>query len=197
MDSIPIHPALEDNKKIVLTDSQCLVILKEWDSRPNNPPSVGELIELVFPDIEEKFKDPRTKYGRVIKEYLISKDLKQSNNTPPPPILKEEDKEYILNHCSTMKVMEMCKEIFKNPRIGANSLEVMLVKNFINSDVPKETLYDKNESLDTGGFRPPKTIEQAAYRINTHVEGANFDSKKVIRIYSKIHSLNIFKIKLI
>ncbi len=173
----PLDNISDDKKEIVnLTNEQQLSVLKCWDSRPTNPPSIMELIELVFPDIEEKLKDSRSRFGRIIKEYLISKDLKQPAVPPSaPPSLKDEDKEYIINNCSTMNIMELSKEIWKNPRIGPNTLEVRLVKEFIKNEVPKESLYDKNENLET--FKPPKTIDQACARINTHVEGANFDGK--------------------
>ena len=43
-----------------LTEEQEQIILNEWNSRPNSPPSLLELIKLAFPD---KKLDGRTKEG--------------------------------------------------------------------------------------------------------------------------------------
>lgn len=163
----------KDKKKVELSDAQKLIILKIWDSRSTNPPSVMELLEAVFPDIEDKFKDTRSRYGRAIKEYLISKDLKQLPAPPSAaPILTDEMKEYILNNCATMGVMEMAREIWGNPRIGPNTIEVRLVKEFIKNEVPKEVLYDKGENLDDGQYTAPKQVSHVLKRIKNYVSVA-------------------------
>ena len=35
-----------------LTDEQQLLILKEWNDRPSNPPSLNELAKIAFPEVE-------------------------------------------------------------------------------------------------------------------------------------------------
>ena len=56
-----------------LTEEQEQIILNEWNSRPDSPPSLLELINLTFPD---EGLDGRTKEGRAVKEFLASRDIK-------------------------------------------------------------------------------------------------------------------------
>ena len=63
------------SKNIELNEDQQLAILKEWNGRKDNPPYIGELIELVFSDIPEDLKDGRSKYGRAVKKFLAEKSL--------------------------------------------------------------------------------------------------------------------------
>ena len=56
-----------------LTEEQEQTILNEWNSRPDSPPSLLELINLAFPD---QNLDGRTKEGRAVKEFLASREIK-------------------------------------------------------------------------------------------------------------------------
>ena len=58
------------SKNIELNEDQQLAILTEWNSRPDDPPYISQLIELVFPDVTEKQRDGRSKYGRAVKKFL-------------------------------------------------------------------------------------------------------------------------------
>ena len=49
------------SKNIDLNEEQQLVLLNEWNNRPDDPPYIKELIELVFPDVPEDVKDGRSK----------------------------------------------------------------------------------------------------------------------------------------
>ena len=53
-------------KKTFLTQKQKEEILKEWNGRKDNPPSLLELIRIAFPD--EKI-DGRTKEGKRLKNF--------------------------------------------------------------------------------------------------------------------------------
>ena len=56
-----------------LTKEQELKILKEWNSRQENPPSLLELIKISFPD---KDVDGRSREGRAVKEFLATRQIK-------------------------------------------------------------------------------------------------------------------------
>ena len=63
------------SKNIDLNEDQQLVILNEWNNRPDDPPYIKELIELVFPDVpEDEERDGRSKYGRAVKKFLAEKE---------------------------------------------------------------------------------------------------------------------------
>ena len=55
-----------------LTEEQEQIILNEWNSRPDSPPSLLELIKLTFPD---QNLDGRTKEGKAVKEFLATKSI--------------------------------------------------------------------------------------------------------------------------
>ena len=63
-------------KDIELNEEQQLALLNEWNGRPDDPPYIKELIELVFPDIPEEMKDGRSKFGRAVKKFLAERSLK-------------------------------------------------------------------------------------------------------------------------
>ena len=56
-----------------LTDSQEKIVLDEWNSRPDSPPSLLELIKLAFPS---QNLDGRTKEGKAVKAFLASRSIK-------------------------------------------------------------------------------------------------------------------------
>ena len=82
-----------------LNDSQKELVINEWNSRPDNPPSLLELINLAFPD--QKI-DGRTKEGRAVKEFLSTRNIKAraSHEYQPKKKLEltEEDEAFIKNN---------------------------------------------------------------------------------------------------
>ena len=90
------------DKNITLNEDQQLAILKEWNSRAENPPYIKELIELIFSDIPEDMKDGRSKYGRAIKKFLAEKSLTAkvtSKHYPKEKVeLNDDQKEFISNN---------------------------------------------------------------------------------------------------
>ena len=55
-----------------LTQEQELLILEEWNNRPDSPPSLLELIRIAYPD---KNYDGRTKEGRAVKTFLATRQI--------------------------------------------------------------------------------------------------------------------------
>ena len=56
-----------------LTEDQQLKLLNEWNSRPDNPPSLVELVKLAF---DRDDLDGRSKEGKAVKIFLASRQIK-------------------------------------------------------------------------------------------------------------------------
>ena len=90
-------------KDIELNKDQQLILLNEWNNRPDDPPYIKELIELAFPDIPEDMQDGRSKYGRAVKKFLSERSIKAKVSHkyyPKEKIeLTEDQQEFISNNC--------------------------------------------------------------------------------------------------
>ena len=86
-----------------LTDEQKVAVLNEWNNRPDNPPSLLELIRVAYPDKEY---DGRTKEGRAVKKFLSTRQIVADGAHVYKPkdkvALTQEHKEYITNNVSMM-----------------------------------------------------------------------------------------------
>ena len=85
--------------KIELTEEQKEKVLKEWDDRESNPPSLLELIRIAYP--EEPYLDGRSKEGKAVKAFLATREIKPlaSHQYQPKKIeLTEDYKEFIDNN---------------------------------------------------------------------------------------------------
>jgi hypothetical protein len=168
---------------ITLDENQQLALLNEWNSRPDDPPYISQLIELVFPDVPEKQRDGRSKYGRAVKKFLAEKSLsaKVSHKYYPKEKkeLTEEQKEFISNNCSAMKPMEMTRLIFNDPKISALDQRYKVTVDFLN-DIPNKVKYsDSNEDVPVeGGYQPPKSESRALVRVNKYVYNG-IDKEKI------------------
>ena len=115
-------------QSIDLDENQQLALLNEWNNRPDDPPYIKELIELVFPEVPEEKRDGRSKYGRAVKKFLAEKSLKAKVSHkyyPKEKIeLTEDQKEFITNNCGAMKPMEMAKVVFDDPKHFSFGFEV-------------------------------------------------------------------------
>ncbi len=171
------------SKNIELNEDQQLAILTEWNSRPDDPPYISQLIELVFPDVPEKQRDGRSKYGRAVKKFLAEKSLeaKVSHKYYPKEKIEltDEQKEFISNNCSAMKPMEMTRLIFDDPKISALDQRYKVTVDFLNT-VPNKVKYsDNNEEAPVeGGYSPPKSEARALVRVNKYVHNG-IDKDKV------------------
>ena len=66
-------------KEIDLNDEQKLLIITTWNENKDNPPSLQDLTQKVFPDIPNI--DGRSVYGKAVKKFLASRDLKVKTKT--------------------------------------------------------------------------------------------------------------------
>lgn len=199
-------PKKEKKETILLSKEQELIILTEWEKRPENPPSIPELIRLVWPDIEENLIDARTTYGKIIREYLIAKFGPEVTQIKKKELeLTPEHQEYIRNNCSNMSAFEMSKELFQNPRLSPAAMETRLVKEFLKT-LPGAMVNEEEEELDVE-YRPPKKLEHALARIIKYVKDCKIDRNKLtpsqkkqaealigyLHDYRLIHQINTYE----
>ena len=181
-------------QNIELNEDQQLAILKEWNSRPKDHPYISELIELVFPDVPEKQRDGRSKYGRAVKKFLAEKSLeaKVSHKYYPKEKkqLTEDQKEFISNNCSAMKAMDIARLIFDDPKISALDQRYKVTVDFLNS-IPNQVKYsDSNEDVPVeGGYQPPKSESRALVRVNKYVYNGINKEKVTTKIKRNLSTL--------
>ena len=153
-----------------LTDGQKEKILKEWNSRPDNPPSLLELIRVAYPESEF---DGRSKQGRAVKEFLATRKLKaraaHEYQYKSKIELTSEHEEFIKNNAALMTANEIARVIFANPDLMPLSQETRTVIDYINT-LEDITPYQAPEGDDViEEYSPPKTQHAAVLKVNKYV----------------------------
>ena len=99
----------------VLSEEQQLKLLNAWNSRPDNPPSLSELVRLCF---DREDLDGRSKEGKAVKNFLALRQIKpkKSHEYQPKGLIEltQEQKEYVSNNCQMMTGLEISRILFKN-----------------------------------------------------------------------------------
>tara|TARA_Y100001973_G_C5203076_1_gene339319 strand:- start:1076 stop:2164 length:1089 start_codon:yes stop_codon:yes gene_type:complete len=154
-----------------LTEQQELAVLKEWNDRPNDPPSLLELIRIAYPD---KNYDGRTKQGRAVKKFLTSRQIVADGAHVYKPKekveLTEEHKEYISNNASMMSAVEIARIIFKDNKISNLNQEARSVAEYLETLDNKVVYQTQHESPpQSTEYKLPKTILRMTQRINKYV----------------------------
>jgi len=155
----------------ILTEAQQLKLLTEWNNRPDNPPSLVELVRVAF---DRDDLDGRSKEGKAVKEFLASRQIKprKSHEYQAKGLidLSLEQKEYIGNNCSTMTGIEIAKILFKNEELTNLSQETRSVLEYIKT-LPTNIKYNnqENENLSTDEYRPPKSEDRMIAKINRYI----------------------------
>tara|TARA_Y100000593_G_scaffold30011_4_gene59511 strand:+ start:10810 stop:11898 length:1089 start_codon:yes stop_codon:yes gene_type:complete len=162
--------------EITLTEEQQLRILEEWNSRPNNPPSLLELIQVAFPD--EKV-DGRSKEGKAVKQFLATRkiDARRSHEYKAKDKieLNEEQQEFVVNNAATMSANEMARVLFKNPELMPLSQETRTINDFIKT-LDTKVVFQDVEDVPEEDYKPPKTFFAMVNKVNKYVhEGLNKD----------------------
>ena len=151
-----------------LTEEQKQAILDKWNSEPNSPPSLLDIIKTVFPNQD---LDGRTKEGKAVREFLATKSIKarasHEYQAKERNDLSEEDKVYIQNNLELMSSVEIARTIFKNPQLTNLNQESRVVSEFIKS-LNKEEAFENPEEVPSETYKPPKTFEKTLYRINKY-----------------------------
>jgi hypothetical protein len=167
---------------IELTDEQKLLIIKTWNDNKENPPSLQELTQIAFPDVPNI--DGRSKYGKAVKNFLASRELKvktKSEYTPKDRLeFTQEQKDFISSHAATMSFVEIARNLFNNYALSNLSIESRSVEEYINTlPIQIRTLNTDTSEEDSQSqeeYKPPKNIERALFRVNKYVlDGINKD----------------------
>lgn len=162
-------PKIDDKIYLIteLTEEHKLKILKSWNDRPTNPPSLGELSKECF-GVE---LDCRSRPVKLIKEFLASRQIKaKPTNTGEKVVsvpLTEEEKEFISNHCKIMNSTEIGRELTGNKNFQRLSIKGRQIEEYIES-LP-ENLKNKDIEVLSGEYKPPKTPMQAGARVNRYI----------------------------
>jgi len=147
------------------------LILKEWESRLANPPSLLKLTKIAFPNKEV---DGRSMEGRAVKKFLALQDFKARGSheyRPKDKIdLTKEQKEFIENYVETMGANDISRVIFKNNELIPLSQETRTVNEYIKT-LDVDTFQDPSE-VPNSDYKPPKTFDRTLSRVNKYLNGA-------------------------
>ena len=164
-----------------LTDKQKEDIINKWESNEKNPPALLELIRIAFPD---KNVDGRSKEGRLVKEFLATRDISARGahqyKTKKPITLTEEQKEFITNNVQIMKANEMSRVLFDDRDLTPLSQETRTVNDYIKTLGPTENAFQNTQDIPNAEYKPPRTPGAMISRINKYVhEGINKDKVSI------------------
>jgi len=159
----------------ILAPEQQSLILDEWNKRgtdhPDGPPTLNELIQIAFPGIENA--DGRTKEGRIVKQFLASRDMTARSlhdYVPKEKIrLTEEHKEYIANNANLMRGYEIARVIFQDVSLSHVSQEARTVNEYIRTLDMDASSFNEETGVVENEFKPPKTAVQTMNKINKFV----------------------------
>jgi len=191
----------------ILSEEQKLKLLNEWNNRPDNPPSLAELVKIAF---DREDLDGRSKEGKSVKQFLASRQIKprKSHEYEAKGLieLNNEQKEYISNNCHVMTGLEIAKILFKDETLTNLCQESRSVLDYMKS-IPTNIKYNnsENEEASTGDYKPPRSEERMIAKINKYVLDGIDKSKithgqkrEVIAIISYmnthrfIHQINLY-----
>jgi len=159
----------------ILTPDQQILILDEWNRRgtdhPDGPPTLNELIKVAFPDTEDA--DGRTKEGRIVKQFLASRDMTARSlhdYVPKGKIeLTEEHKEYAANNANLMRGFEIARVIFQDVTLSHVSQEARTVNEYIRTLDMIVSSFNEETGVVESEYKPPKTSTQALNKANKYV----------------------------
>ena len=191
--------------EVFLTEEQKGKVLNEWNSRPNNPPSLLDLIKAA--GFENK--DGRSKEGRAVKQFLASREIRALGSQTYQPKekvnLTEEDTEFIVNNMTMMKPMEMARVIFKNETLTNLNQETRAVLEVVRANEENIQSYENTDEITVEKYKPPKTFDQSVARINKYMHNGvnkaklNIKQKKDVQAligflhtYRFIHQINSY-----
>ena len=172
-----------------LTKEQKTILLDEWNSRPNSPPSLLELIKLAFPDQEI---DGRSKEGKAVKAFLATREIKprasHEYKAKEKIDLSEEDELFIKNNLEFMSAVEMAKVLFKNDQLTNLNQEARVVNDFIKT-LEVSNSFESPEEVPTEKYKPPKTFDKTLFRINKFTSNSIDKSKITQKIKKDVNAL--------
>ena len=164
-----------------LTPEQEELIIQEWNSRPDNPPSLLELIRAAFPGTDF---DGRSKEGRLVKAFLATRKIKARGAHQYKPKekveLTPEHVEYIANngHSFDYKPLALAKVLFNNDDLTPLHPETRAVKEHLDSLDLKVVNQAPLQNQDREEYKPPNTFDRTLTKINRYVH-EGIDKNKV------------------
>ncbi len=165
-------------------------ILDEWNSRPENPPSLLELIRIAYPDKPEL--DGRSKEGREVKAFLATRKIKAHGAHEYQPkekiSLTEEQKTFIENNTSMMKGREMARVIFADPSLTNLHQETRIVNEYVKT-LDLVSYENTNEVPDSAAYKAPGTFTATVNRVNKFVNNGIDRNKITSGVKKNVDSL--------
>lgn len=173
-----------------LNDEQQALIIKTWNDKRENPPSLQELTQIVFPEIPNI--DGRSVYGKAVKKFLASRDLKvktKSEYTPKDRVeFTQEQKDFLTNNATMMTPVDLARSLFNNYTLSNLSIESRSVEEYLNT-LPKQIRAVQTEEEQQGDYKPPKNQERAMVRVNKYVLDGIDKDKITARQKKELNSL--------
>ena len=166
---------------VELTDEQKADVLNEWNKNPNSPPAIKKLTQIAFPDVSEELQDGRSKYGRAVKAYLASQDLKARGAHEYQPKesveLTEEHKEFVKNNGSMMSSVEIARTIFNDQSISNLHTETRAVNEYIKELGEEIVSFEDVQEVPEEQYFPPKTFSACLSKVMRYVPNGIDKSK--------------------
>jgi hypothetical protein len=172
-----------------LTEDQKKIILNEWNSREDNPPSLLELIRLVHPNNPEL--DGRSKEGREIKAFLATRKIKARGaheyQAKEKVELTQEHKQFVESNAGMMNGREIARVIFANDELTNLHQEVRTVNEYIKSlDLNP---YENPDEVPSAEYKPPRTFDKTVNTVNRYVNNTIDKNKITSSVKKNIDSL--------
>ena len=174
---------------IELTQQQKEAVIREWDSRENNPPALLELIRIAYPD--QPHLDGRSKEGKAVKAFLATRQINPlaSHQYKPKKIgLTEEQEEFVNNNFGMMSSVEMARILFKDNGLTNLNQESRAVDEYAKTLNPS-IAFQSDSQIPEEKYGPPKTMPAAIAKINRYVLNGIDKNKITPRNKKEISSL--------
>jgi hypothetical protein len=167
-------------EKFILSEEQQNIILGKLMTEQTVPPTIKELIEILFPG---QNLDARSKEGRSIREFIADKNLEYTGArtwVPKKVIeLTEEKKAFISNNINAMKPLEMARTLFENRELTNTDSETREIYKYIKTLPGNIQSKSIGEPINIKEYQPPKTEDQAIARINKYIQNSEVDRNKL------------------
>lgn len=193
----------------MLTPEQEQIIINEWNSRPDDPPALMELVKLAYPDKEDL--DGRCKEGKLVQAFLATRSLKARGSheykAKKGPELSDENIIFITNNFKTMTPLDMAKILFNNPFLSNLNNETRVVAKFISDNLNSSESYGSSDDIAKTTYSSPRNFDKAINKINKYIYDINLKKEtlssrqkkdiecflKYINTYRFSHQINSYE----
>ena len=153
----------EDNSPIILTKDQEIRLLEFWNGRAGqDPPTLPELVESVFPG-----KEPRDKWGKAVRKFLSQRKIKAGVYVKKDKIeFTEEQRDLITRNAAVKGAFEIAKEIFGED-IEPASIQVRSVAAILKT-IPSNIAVLGRMGPASEPYEPPQTLAALVKKVNEY-----------------------------